>query len=195
MWSENWPLFHRKLHRPSHSAEVDRHSSSNSRRLDCQKTHLPLYFCPLLFLNSHIFFCPKNAALRGTSSLHLCNFLSPCHLPDETSASLMLLYTFQLFLHAFFFPLWSFIPLLTSLLFFLSALSQPYLHTQQGFGIFYSLILFATSFFFSLCSSLVMSLVWCPTTQAWGKVRWASEVQRNNNNRMHPAKGTLSHFH
>lgn len=56
---------------------------------------------------------------------------------------------------------------------------------------------FSSSFvcFFFYFFSLAMSLVWCPTTQVWGKVRWASEVQRNNNNRMHLAKETLSEFH
>lgn len=74
--------------------------------------------------------------------------------------------------------LWTFILLLTSLLFFLSALLQPYLHTQQGFDIFLFLFLFAASFlhFFLHFFSLVMSLVGCPTTRARGKVRWRETI-------------------
>lgn len=95
--------------------------------------------------------------------------------------------------------LWSFIPLLTSLVVFLWALSQPHLHTQQGFDMFLLFFLFAASytcfFFFIIYFSLAVSLVWCPTTQVLERVRRSSEVQRNNNNRMHLAKETLSEFH
>lgn len=54
-------------------------------------------------------------------------------------------------------------------------------------------LIFSSILFASLKKkfSLVMSLVWSPTTQVW----WASEVQKNKNNRMHPAKGALSEFH
>lgn len=55
--------------------------------------------------------------------------------------------------------LWSFIPLLASLVFFLSALSQPYLHTQRGFDMFLLLFLFATFF---LCFFYSFSHLQCP---------------------------------
>lgn len=54
---------------------------------------------------------------------------------------------------------------------------------------------FSLFFLFKLFFSLRMFLVWCPSSQAWRKVNWTSEVLRNNNNRMYLAKRTHSEFH
>lgn len=131
---------------------------------------------------------------------YLSNFLSLCHLPHETSPSLMLLYTFQLlssslcFLSLFSLYSTSHLSALFPLCSVTALPSHPTGFWYYSIPFFFLLLLFFI--FLTLFFSLVTSLVFCPaTTQARGKVRWASEVLKNNNNRTHPAKGTLSEFH
>lgn len=137
----------------SYNAEVDRSSCMNLGT-ELSNTHLPLYFdCSPHFLSSHILLSPKCCPQRNfcTSSKQLPAPPSIiCCLPDQTSPSLMLLYTFStlLFLRTFFSfgPSFHFSPLC-------SFSSQLYCsHTfapNRVLIFFYSLILSASSFFYS----------------------------------------------